>query len=91
MLGAYFYGYAAGMPLAGWLSTKFGPRLTTGVSMTLGTVLTFLYPLVLSINGAGYYIGFAARIALGLAHSPNFPSVQARDFKFLKTFKFLCI
>ena len=30
MLGAYFYGYAAGMPLAGWWSTKFGPRMTTG-------------------------------------------------------------
>ena len=90
MLGAYFYGYAAGMPLAGWLSTKFGPRLTTGVSMALGTVLTFLYPLVLSIDGAGYYVGFAARIALGLAHSPNFPSVQVSGL-YLKMYKFMSL
>lgn len=76
MLGAYFYGYAAGMPLAGWWSTKFGPRMTTGVSMAIGTILTFVYPLVVSIQGVGYYIGFAARIALGFAHSPNFPTVQ---------------
>ena len=94
MLGAYFYGYAAGMPLAGWWPTKFGPRMTTGslcyhlsatnkqkigVSMAIGAVLTFFYPMVISIEGAGYYIGFAARIALGFAHSPNFPSVQETD------------
>ena len=94
MLGAYFYGYAAGMPLAGWWPTKFGPRMTTGslycrllvdenknvgVSMAIRAVLTFIYPMVISLEGAGYYIGFAARIALGFAHSPNFPSVQETD------------
>ena len=47
--------------------------------MAIGTILTFVYPLVVSIQGAGYYIGFAARIALGFAHSPNFPTVQEID------------
>ena len=73
MLGAYFYGYAAGQPLAGFLSHRFGPTRTTLVSMTLGTFFTFIFPSLVTLN---YHAGLAARILLGLAHSPNFPSVQ---------------
>lgn len=73
MLGAYFYGYAAGMPLGGFWTTRYGPSRTTLVSMTIGTVLTFLYPFLITTN---YQVGFAARILLGFAHSPNFPAVQ---------------
>ena len=73
MLGAYFYGYAAGMPLGGFWSNRYGPSRTTLVSMAIGTVLTFLYPFLITFN---YHVGFAARILLGFAHSPNFPVVQ---------------
>ena len=78
MLGAYFYGYAFGMPIAGWWSTKFGPTKTTLVSMSLGTVLTFLYPFLIAVPEIGFELGFIARILLGFVHSPNFPTVQAR-------------
>lgn len=73
MLGAYFYGYAVGMPMAGFLSQRFGPTRTTLVSMAIGTLLTFLYPSLVTWN---YHAGFVARLLLGLAHSPNFPTVQ---------------
>ena len=78
MLGAYFYGYATGMPIAGWWSTKFGPTRTTLVSMALGTVITFLWPFLIAVPKVGFELGFAARIVLGFVHSPNFPSVQVR-------------
>ena len=78
MLGAYFYGYASGMPVAGWWSTRFGPTKTTLVSMALGTLLTFVYPFLISVPNMGFELGFAARVILGFVHSPNFPTVQGR-------------
>ena len=49
MLGGYFYGYAAMMPFAGYITKYFGVRNTISIGLLLSSILTFSYSYVLYI------------------------------------------
>ena len=53
MLGGYFYGYAAMMPFAGYITKYFGVRNTISIGLLLSSILTFSYSYVLYIPVSG--------------------------------------
>ena len=45
--------------------------------MLISSVISLSFPFIVNLEGSfGYWLGFVARVALGMTHSPTFPALQ---------------
>ena len=45
--------------------------------MLISSIISLSFPFIINIDGKiGYWLGFACRVLVGMAHSPTFPSLQ---------------
>jgi len=63
ILGAFFWGYLVTQIPGGWVATKFGGKQVFGVSMLLGTLVTFITPVAAQTS---YKFLIALRVILGI-------------------------
>ena len=52
-LGGYFYGYAAMMPFAGFISAYFGVRRTMTIVMLISSLFSFAYTYIITVPNFG--------------------------------------
>ena len=68
ILAAYFYGYLITQIPGGYLSTKFGAKITLAITILIGSIFTLLIPLAANFS---YVALIACRFITGFAHVNN--------------------
>lgn len=71
VMSSFFLGYMAGQIPAGWVSNRFGGRLTLGLALLLWSFFTLITPIAAM---AGFGALILSRIVLGLGESATFPA-----------------
>ncbi|CAK8672202.1 unnamed protein product [Clavelina lepadiformis] len=73
LLGSYFYGYAAGNLIGGWMASKYGFRNVYGITIFLSAIFTVATPLAAHTN---FYLAVVCRALVGLFHGGVFPAMN---------------
>lgn len=63
ILSGFFYGYLIPQIPAGWISGRFGGKVTVGVCMGLASILTLLIPVLARLSALAV---FTARVLIGI-------------------------
>ena len=61
-------GYASNQIGGGYIAYRFGFKLAIGVGISVGAVLTVLFPYIVTIPTHGFYLAVAARVLTGIFH-----------------------
>ncbi|CAK8672200.1 unnamed protein product [Clavelina lepadiformis] len=73
LLGSYFYGYAAGNLIGGWMASKYGFRNVYGITIFLSAIFTVATSLAAHTN---FYLAVVCRALVGLFHVRVYPSMN---------------
>jgi len=74
ILGAFFWGYTVMQIPSGYISDRFGPRLSISIGMFPVAILTILCPFM--ARGSPYFL-LVGRIVIGLGEAMMYPGMQS--------------
>ncbi len=72
VLSSFFIGYLLGQVPSGWMSNRFGGRLTLGIALLMWSAFTIVTPIAAAVSFTALIF---ARIAMGLGEAATFPAI----------------